>query len=144
MDLPPIDHQVYVDAPMELVFKTLTTAAGWDAWFTQGTLLDARKGGNIRFRWVNWGPEHVITEDGGPILEIIPSHKFVFIWQPDEHPTTVSINLSTRGEGTIVQLQDSGYTTPEVFMYCAAGWGEALTLLKFYLEHNLTYGIVPE
>jgi hypothetical protein len=26
---------------------------------------------------------------------------------------------------------------------CATGWGEALTLLKFYLEHGLTYGAVP-
>ncbi len=52
MELPPIGHQVYIDVPLELVFTTLTTAAGWDAWFTQGTLLDARKGGIIRFRWV--------------------------------------------------------------------------------------------
>ena len=28
-------------------------------------------------------------------------------------------------------------------MECAAGWGEALTLLKFYLEHGVTYGEVP-
>jgi hypothetical protein len=26
----------------------------------------------------------------------------------------------------------------------AAGWGEALTLLKMYLEHGITYGPAPE
>jgi len=26
-----------------------------------------------------------------------------------------------------------------MILECACGWGEALALLKFYLEHNLTY-----
>ncbi len=29
------------------------------------------------------------------------------------------------------------------FAMCASGWGEALTLLKFYLEHDVVYGSVP-
>ena len=28
-------------------------------------------------------------------------------------------------------------------MECATGWGEALALLKFYLEHGVVYGEVP-
>jgi hypothetical protein len=30
----------------------------------------------------------------------------------------------------------------EALVECAAGWGEALALLKMYLEHGVTYGRV--
>lgn len=43
--------------------------------------------------------------------------------------------------GTVVRLREHGSpNTPEGmagFMNCAAGWGEAATLLKFYAEHGL-------
>ncbi len=58
------------------------------------------KGESYAFAGFNWGPELVTTEDGGPILEIIPNKKIVFIWQPDENPTTVTITLTRRREGT--------------------------------------------
>ncbi len=31
----------------------------------------------------------------------------------------------------------------EALLSYACGWGEALTLLKFYLEYGITYGDVP-
>ena len=34
MTLTPIDYKTYIDVPSQRVFETLTTAAGWDAWFT--------------------------------------------------------------------------------------------------------------
>jgi hypothetical protein len=43
----------------------------------------------------------------------------------------------------VVHLTEKGYTnTPggrRNMLECASGWGEALTLLKFYLEHGVTY-----
>jgi uncharacterized protein YndB with AHSA1/START domain len=144
MSLPPIDYQTFIAVSPMRVFDTLTNAAGWDAWFTHGTELDAQPGAKIRLVWRKWGPEHISTEDGGTILEVIPGQRFVFTWQPDQQPTTVYFELIPHGTGTIVHLTDSGYSTPEVYMDCAAGWGEALTLLKFYLEHGVTYGEVPE
>ncbi len=50
------------------------------------------------------------------------------------------------GEGTLVELVETGYILDDVndLVGCAVGWGEAMTLLKFYLEKNITYGIVPE
>ena len=44
--------------------------------------------------------------------------------------------------GTIVRLREAGYyNTPSgirSMVECAAGWGEALTLLKFYVEHGIS------
>lgn len=144
MTLTPIDYKTYIAVPPQRVFETLTTAAGWDAWFTRGTKLDARANGSIILKWNNWGPDRVNVEDGGIVLEVIPDRRFVFTWQPDHQPTTVCIELQPLGTGTLVHLTDSGYITPAIHMNCAAGWGEALTLLKVYLEHGITYGEVPK
>jgi hypothetical protein len=54
----------------------------------------------------------------------------------------VSFKLIDYKNGTLVQLDEIGYVNTEhdivACIDCAIGWGEALTLLKIYLE----YGIV--
>jgi uncharacterized protein YndB with AHSA1/START domain len=107
--------------------------------------VDDHPGGEIRLRWVDWGPERITTEDGGPVLEFIPSKRFVFQWHPERHDyaTTVEFDLQPVENGTILSLREHGYEdTPSAriaMLDCAAGWGEALTLLKFYLEFGVRY-----
>ena len=143
MQIPDIQYSTYIQAPPQRVYEVLTTADGWDAWFTQGTRVDAQLGGSIRLCWSDWGLDHVTAQDGGAVLEAVPGQKFVFQWQPGDTPTTVAIELEARGSGTVVHLTETGYTSMNGFVDCAVGWGEALTLLKFYLEHGVTYGKVP-
>jgi uncharacterized protein YndB with AHSA1/START domain len=144
-ELPPIQHAVFVRASAQRVYDAFTTAEGLDAWFTEGTTVDARTGGEIRFRWRDWGPDHVSGEDGGPVLEARRPERFVFQWHPDgkAYATTVEIDFEPSDEGTVVRLTERGYRdTPsgrKAILNCATGWGEALTLLKFYVEHGLAY-----
>jgi hypothetical protein len=81
-------------------------------------------------------------------LKAEPNRQFVFEWSPGTKRTTVSLTLEAQGAGTRLTLEDRGYPrTPEglsTLLTCATGWGEALTLLKFYLEHGATYGVAPE
>ena len=46
-------------------------------------------------------------------------------------------------EGTLMKLRESGYENSEDghkrFEDCATGWGQALTLLKFFCEHGIVY-----
>ena len=127
------------------VYKALTTSEGLDAWFTTGAQVDSSPGGEIHFRWKDWGPDHITAEDGGPVLEAIPPNRIVFQWHPDlpDYATTVEINIEPDYDGTIVSLREYGYAdTPSAhsaMMNCATGWGEAITLLKFYLEYGLHY-----
>ena len=85
-------------------------------------------------------------EDSGPVLEAEPDRKFAFQWSPGSHPTTVTFSLDKLGPGTLVNLVESGYNIDqddlETLVDCAAGWGEVLTLLKYHLEHGVTYGEV--
>jgi hypothetical protein len=72
------------------------------------------------------------------------SGPFVFQWHPDDilyyHRR---VDFEAVPEGTIVRLREQGNEdTPSgrrAFADCASSWGEALTLLKFYVEHGLTY-----
>lgn len=147
IELPLIEHSTYVGALPERVYDTLTTAAGWDAWFTRGAEVDARPGGRIEFRWGNFGATRNTGEDGGAVLEADAPRRFVFQWTPGDSTTTVELDLEPLGQGTVVRVRERGHSTSardlEALVECAAGWGEALTLLKVYLEHGITYGEVP-
>ena len=145
--VPNIEHTTYIQVLPSRVFETLTTAQGWDGWFTQGTSVNPKSGGEIRLRWKNFGAGHWTMEDGGPVIEVIPNRKFSFEWSPAGHPTTVTFTLKPEGRGTFVTLVETGYSLSEkdieTLVGCSVGWGEALTLLKFYLEHGVTYGKIP-
>jgi uncharacterized protein YndB with AHSA1/START domain len=140
-----IRHSTLVNAEPERVFDAFTTAGGLDGWFTNGSSVDPRPGGEIRFRWVDWGPDRINGEDGGPVLESKRPERFVFQWFPDgpPYPTTVEVDFERVPQGTIIRLREHGYRdTPSgrrACLDCAAGWGEALTLLKFYVEHGIHY-----
>ena len=140
-----IEYSILVRAAPERVYDAIATADGLDAWFTSGTELDARPGGSICFRWKKWGPQRVTSEDGGPVLAAERPHRFVFQWRPDNitYFTTVTITLRAVDEGTVVDLRESGYHNSveglRAMLNCAAGWGEALALMKFYVEHGVRY-----
>ena len=144
--VPPIAYSTYIAVPPARVYETLSTGAGWDAWFTQGTEVDPRPGGHICLRWVNFAAGHWTLEDGGQVLEAEPDRKLSFRWTPIPSSTTVTFTLEPLGPGTLVKLVETGYGPEdlEALTTCSLGWGEALTLLKFYLEHGVTYGPVPD
>ncbi|MEH7226685.1 SRPBCC domain-containing protein [Bacillus sp. JJ1566] len=127
------------------MYKTISTYQGWNAWFTDNTSLEIYPDGTgeIRLRWTNFGTENANIEDGGKILEATPNKRFVFEWSPGEQNSKVTFNLEPYKDGTLVVLNETGYTNSEkdikACIGCAVGWGEALTLLKIYLEHGIVY-----
>jgi uncharacterized protein YndB with AHSA1/START domain len=147
INLPPIEVNTYIAVPPQRVYDALTTPSVWDAWFTQGMELDPRAGGSILFRWIDAMVDRYTTTAGGPVLEAEPPRRFVFQWTPGDSTTTIEFELERLGPGTRLSVKESGHRLTqkdvEALADCAAGWGEALTLLKFYLEHGTTYGEVP-
>lgn len=138
----PIIHKVLIRASRETVYDAMTTAKGINGWFTSGTEIERKNGGVLTFKWVDWGPDKINDTVHCPILEVQVPERFVFQWWED-NPTTVEIDFDEVTEGTIVRLKESGYVdTPEGrkrYLDCATGWGEALTLLKFYVEYGIRY-----
>jgi uncharacterized protein YndB with AHSA1/START domain len=142
-----IIHSTLIKAPIEKVYDALTTSEGLDSWFTQGAEVDRKPGGKIHFRWKTERADVTggIIEDGGPILEVNRPTHFAFQWHPDNksYATTVHFKLEEDEKGTIVIVQEHGFeNTPKgrkALIGCATGWGEAITMVKFYLEHGITY-----
>lgn len=146
-DSEGIHASTFIAAPPTDVFRVISTAEGWDSWFTSGTSMDSRPGGEIRFRWRNWGPDHFSADEPGQVVAIETDRLFAFHWTPNGFETLVRLSLTPRDRGTVLTVEDVGYPESEegrrTMTWCACGWGEALTLVKFYLEHGVTYGDVP-
>jgi uncharacterized protein YndB with AHSA1/START domain len=140
-----IRHATFVRAPRERVFEAMTTPEHLDGWFTTGAEVDLRPGGTIHWRWRDWGPDRVTGDDAAPIDEVSSPERLVFRWhgQGGDRLTTVELDFEEADGGTVVRVRETGYLdTPEGragFANCAAGWGEALTLVKFYVESGMTY-----
>jgi uncharacterized protein YndB with AHSA1/START domain len=137
-----IKQTTFIALPPEKVYDTITSASEWDRFFTTGMELDPKPGGKIIFRWKDWGPDFYSTEVDGRVREAVRPTRFAFEWGT-EMPTLVTFELTAQHGGTVVRLTESGYPdTPkgrDMILECASGWGEALTLLKFFLEHGITY-----
>lgn len=140
-----IRHQCLIYASPEKVFDTITTGSGWNAFFTHDTEVDPRPGGRIVFRWKDWGPQKYTVNAEGKVHRADRPNLFVFEWYPvgEDHPTIITFEMTLQESATVVTVTEDGYpNTPDgraMILECASGWGEALTLLKFYLEHGITY-----
>ncbi len=138
-----IRQRTIVFAPPERVFETLTSDKEWNSFFTTGMELEPRVGGVCSFAWENWGPDNYTLKVPGRVVEFDPPRVFAFQWGREGKETTVRFELAEGKKGTIITTTEEGYRdTPEdraMIMECASGWGEAVTLLKFYIEHGLVY-----
>lgn len=145
-----IRQRTFIAAPPEKVYDTITSGDGWNAFFTHATEIDPRPGGRMVFRWKDWGPDRYTVDANCSVVEAERPNVFSFEWFPvgKENPTTVSFHLEAKPGGTVVTLTESGYPdTPQarqMILECACGWGEAVTLLKFWLEHGVRYGKAGE
>lgn len=137
-----IKQATFVAAPIERVFDVITSAKDWDSFFTTGMTLEPTPGGDCTFRWEEWGPDSYTFAAPGKVVAVARPCKFAFQWG-SQSPTTVTFNLTSEFGGTVIRLTEDGYVdTPEArraILECASGWGEALTLLKFYIEHGVVY-----
>lgn len=142
----PIEHATLVRASPDKVFRALSTAEGLNSWWTQGTVMERRVGGRILFVWRDWGPDRLHVEGAARILQLVEGRLFVWRWDDAEgYPSRTSeLELEEADHGTIVRVTDSA-TDPDaphgevIPLAVAAGWGEALTLLKMYVEHGVRY-----
>ncbi|WP_366163746.1 SRPBCC domain-containing protein [Bacillus infantis] len=141
--MPEIQHRILIRKDRHEIYRVLTTAEGWNSWFTDETVLNLNSDGtgDIRLKWKSFGPEKLVLVDGGKILHSEPGRRFTFQWTPGDSTTTVSFTLEPADKGTLVRVQETGYTSSckdlQACVNCAAGWGEALVLLKLYVEHAL-------
>lgn len=140
-----VKFDTIVRAEPTRVYQAMATAEGLDGWFTRGTTLETRAGGALVFRWENWGVEKFSGEMVGEVVESRPALRFSFRWPVDSggYMTTVVVDFEPHPDGTLVRLVEGVYEDGDVgtqdMMNRASGWAQALTLMKFWVEHGVTY-----
>ena len=138
-----VRHGCLIHASIQDCFQAITTTDGWNSWFTSKIFIDLKIGGVLMFEWKNWGADHFSGGDHGSILDIKENEMLSFTWHPDQpdYATRVDLTLENASDGTVIRVSEQGFRdSPEglhAMLQCAAGWGEALTYLKMYLEHGL-------
>jgi uncharacterized protein YndB with AHSA1/START domain len=137
---------VFIRAPREKVWTAFTTPKGLDGWWgTRGSEIDLRPGGKLRLHWRGWGAEQDINADVDcVILEVTPPTRFVYQWgDTPADMTTVEFDLEDRPGGTLLRLREHGFAPTakgrRSFEGNSLGWGEVSVLLKFYVEHGISY-----
>ena len=144
-DTLTLKHAVWIAAPVEQVFELVGTAQGWNRWFTTECVLEPRPGGRFIPEWRDFGPDRHTARDEGRVINLQSPRHIAFEWTPlPGVRTRFSLDLTPEGNGTTVRVSDHGYPTGTHAEIrdagnSAAGWGEALTLLKFCAEHGLRY-----
>jgi uncharacterized protein YndB with AHSA1/START domain len=140
-----VRFETIVRANREKVYDALATAEGLDGWFTVGTELESKPGGALIFRWKDWGVEKFTGEMRGTVVESRRPERFAFRWPVDSgaYQTTVTIDFQPHEEGCVVQLLEGIYDDDDAgtrdMLNRATGWAQALTLMKFWVEHGVTY-----
>ena len=143
---PEIRTSVFIRAPREKVWRALTTADGVDGWWgTRGSEVDLRPGGKIILRWRDWGAEKDMNTDREClVLEVVVPKRLVYQWGDSADPvTTVEFELEERDGGTLLRVREHGFAPTAkgrgTFAGNSLGWGQSLILVKFYVEHGITY-----
>ena len=135
-----------VRAEPGIVFDALATAEGLDRWFTRGgSTLEPGPGGALVFRYKNWGVEDFTGEMVGEVVEHHRPERFSFRWPVDSggYMTTVAVDFEPHEDGTVVTLVEGVYeddaTGLQDMLNRSSGWAQALILMKFWVEHGVTY-----
>jgi uncharacterized protein YndB with AHSA1/START domain len=105
-----IEREIVIDAPVERVWTTLTSAEHLGQWFADsGAEIDLKPGGSLVLNWKEYGK--VL----GRVEKVESPHTFSYRWGngPDQDPTgpnstLVEFSLSPEGAGTRLRVVETG------------------------------------
>lgn len=127
-------------------YGAFATAEGLDGWFTTGAIVEVRAEGGFRFGG-EIGAERLTLESGGRMIEADRPKRVLFRWnsvpEEPESLTTVELTFEPDLRDIIVRVRDGVFPHTDagwrMFCDCYGDWGEAPTLMKFYVEHGVGY-----
>src|SRR5215211_3968743 len=106
-----IEREIIIDAPVERVWTTLTSAEHLGKWLADsGAEIDLKPGGAVALNWAGYGK--VI----GRVEKVESQRTFAYRWTngpapelTDGNSTYVDFNLSPEGNGTRLRVVESGF-----------------------------------
>jgi uncharacterized protein YndB with AHSA1/START domain len=143
-----IEKRIELRAPRSRVWRALTDAAEFGAWF--GVKLEGQfaAGRPISGGMTVKGFEHIVMKV--TVEKIEPEHTFSFRWLPyaidpdvdysSERPTLVEFSLRETADGTLLRITESGFEgvalarRAKAFQMNDQGWATQLQQIEEYLR----------
>ena len=127
------EFELILDAPLEEVWRAVTTGEGIRQWFAPTAEVDPRLGGTVT---LGWGPG---MEGTAPITAWEPGARFA--WTEDHGPNGTRVcefTLESAGGKTKLRLVHSGFGSgsnfDDEFDSTNGGWLTFLACLRYYVE----------
>lgn len=143
-----IRFKTYIHERVDRVWPMLTTAEGFNRWFTTAMKLEPQPGGSMEFFWKDFGADKMTIRETGTVLWMHPLKEFVFRWGNGAYTTTVQLLFNALNGGTEIEVVESGLPEGDAGMKIildnGPGWGQALTMLKYYAEYGAVFTHPPK
>ena len=152
-----IEREILIEAPPEVVWRTITEPNQIVAWFSDAAELEARPGATGALTWEPGGKATVDLPEAVTVVlrveKVEQPHYFSFRWmhaagaEPDAaNSVLVEFDLSPEGENTRLRLVESGFRTlarPDEGTERnvdnhSEGWDNHLGRLRDYLSRERT------
>jgi uncharacterized protein YndB with AHSA1/START domain len=133
--MPDLMHCLRINAPVESVYRAITTADGVRNWWTRDCDLDETVGGAGVFRFYDG---RVVANVRIEALK--PSGRVGWTTTESTHPagwegTTIDFDLRAEGDATVLLFAHRGFAqASEDYARVTTGWAYFLISLQQYLE----------
>jgi uncharacterized protein YndB with AHSA1/START domain len=135
-----IYYSTIMHVTAEKAFSGIASSEGINSWFTAESEIQLKPNGRMWLRWEDFGGEEQSLDAECRVVDFSEGKFFHFAWKThrDDYETQVHISFEPHKKGTKVIVREDGYRTGGLasMLNCAGGWGEALTLWKYSLEHD--------
>ncbi len=133
--MPDILHRVGVNAPLQPVYRMLSRPEGVSRWWTRKVTGTAELGGTLELRFKNDSLiMHMHVEELRPLSLI---RWRVLAGPPEWIGTTISFELKSNGDESVVLFKHAGWKEPVEFMHhCSTKWGYYMLSLKSLVEEG--------
>lgn len=131
-----IVHRVGIKAPINEVYRALSTRDGVAGWWTTDTQGDSKPGGLLKLTFTADGK--VLGGFGILVLELSPGKRV--LWEVVDGPaewiaTKIDFELKQEDDFAIVLFKHQGWKEPVEFMsHCSTKWAIFLMSLKAFVE----------
>ncbi|MFI0366246.1 SRPBCC domain-containing protein [Actinomadura sp. 1N219] len=141
-----IEHEILIEAPVDVVWRTVTEPEQIAQWFSDKAEIDLRAGGDGTLTWVD--KETAAQEQAKFVVAAVePPHRFAYRWgnpegtRPEEgNSTLVEFRLVPDGDRTLLRvtetgLDETGWTDERKTFYTDdhnEGWSKHLADLATY------------
>lgn len=110
MDPDRVEREIFIEAPLGVVWAVLTEPEHVGGWFSDAAEIDLRPGGVILLDWEGNGSKH------GQVVKVDPPRHFSYRWirgGPGEahegNSTLVEFSLSAEDDGTLLRVVETGF-----------------------------------